>query len=182
MKEKRYNWKIWFMIILFGSVLLLAARVVYMLATNQVVYESNLPVPFAMRLILCFMIILVCSTYAYTAVMLLWKVLKRNSVAFAFDNNGLHDPLIIVNVLAFVFTARIKYIPWSSVTYMDEENGNLYIRVKKSEITAGFFGRLLIWICGYHFNSSMLKEKLTSDDIKNIRSYISKNSKHINNQ
>jgi hypothetical protein len=172
MFEKKFNWKIWFFIVLFGGTVLMAAYVVFLLATNQIVDEDGLPLyPFIIGL-MCFMICLVCSTYAATVIALLKQVTVYKNTAFRVDEEGIHNTLVFVYLFAFVIVCNVKLIPWSAVRYVDNEaKEGMYIRVRSRKVSASFVGRLIIGILGYHFCYSFTKTKLSLAERDTIMSY-----------
>ena len=172
MFEKKFNWKIWFFILLFGGTVLLAAYVVFLLLTNQIAGAEGLPLhPFIISL-LCFMICLVCSTYAATLIALLKQVFVHKNTAFKIDKAGIHNTVVFVYLFAFVIVCNVKFIPWSAVRYADnEEKEGIYIRVKSKEVSASFIGRLIIGILGYHFCYSFTQTKLSQAERDTVFSY-----------
>ena len=172
MFEKKFNWKIWFFILLFGATLLMAACVVFLLLTNQIVDENNMPLPPVIVVFLCFMICLVCSTYAATFIALLKHVFIYENTAFRIDEAGIHNTVVFVYLFAFVIVSNVKFIPWSAVCYIDnEEADTIYIRVKKKQVSASFVGKLIIGILGYHFCHSFTTDKLSPSERSVISSY-----------
>ena len=172
MFEKKFNWKIWFFILLFGGIVLLASYVVLLLATNQIVDEDGLPLhPFLIGF-MCFMICLVCSTYVATFIALLKQVTVYKNTAFRVDEEGIHNTLVFVYLFAFVIVCNVKLIPWSAVRYVDnEEKEGMYIRVKSKEVSTSFIGRLIIGILGYHFCYSFTKKRLSQAERATVLSY-----------
>ncbi len=172
MFEKKFNWKIWFFILLFGGILLLASHVLFSLVTNQIVDENGLNLSPLLIGFLCFMICLVFITYAATLIALLKRVVVYKKTAFRIDEAGIHNTVVFVNLFAFVIVADIKFIPWSAVCYIDNEEADyIYIRVKKKQVCASFIGKLLIGILGYQFCYSFTTEKLSPEERAVISSY-----------
>lgn len=172
MFEKKFNWKIWFFILLFGGTVLMASYVVFLAVTNQIIDEDGLPLhPFIIGF-LCFMICLVCSTYAATVIALLKQVTVHKNTAFKIDEVGIHNTVVFIYLFAFVIVCNVKCIPWSAVRYIDnEEKEGPYIRVKSREVSTSFIGRLIIGILGYHFCYSFTKTKLSESERATILSY-----------
>ena len=172
MIEKKFNWKIWFFILLFGGILLMASRVVFLLVTNQIADADGAPLSPFLTVFLCFIICLVCSTYLATFIALLKQVTVYKNTAFRVDEEGIHNTLVFVYLFAFVIVCNVKFIPWSAVRYADNaEKEGMYIRVKGKEVFASFMGRLIIGILGYHFCLSFTKTKLSESERAIIMSY-----------
>ena len=152
MFEKKFNWKIWFFIILFGATLLMSAYAVFLLLTNQIADENGAPLHPVIVALFCFMICLVCSTYLPTFIALVKQVFVHKNTAFRIDEDGIHNTVVFVYLFAFVIVSPVKFIPWSAVRYIDdEEKDAVYIRVKKKQVSASFIGKLILGIFGYHF-------------------------------
>ena len=172
MIEKKFNWKIWFFILLFGGILLMASRVVFLLVTNQIADADGVPLSPFLTVFLCFIICLVCSTYLATFIALLKQVTVYKNTAFRVDEEGIHNTLVFVYLFAFVIVCNVKFIPWSAVRYADNtEKEGMYIRVKGKEVFASFMGRLIIGVLGYHFCLSFTKTKLSESERAIIMSY-----------
>ena len=180
MIEKKFNWKIWFFIVLFGVVLLLMTRVIYMIITDQVVDENGQPLPRILEWILCGMFALVGSTYAVTFITLVKQVVAHQNVAFTVDRTGIHNTLVFVYLFAFVIVVPVKLIPWSAVHYVDRKDDGIYIRVKRKQVTASGIGRLIIGILGYHFCYSFTKGPLSETEIATIAAYCTERSHYLN--
>lgn len=179
MIEKKFNWKIYFFIVLFGGVLLLASRVIFLLITDQVVDEEGLPLSPVLMGFLCFMIILACSTYAITFISLLKQVITHKNVAFKMDHSGIHNAVVLINLFAFVIVANVKWIPWSSVHYIDRDDDTIYIRVKKKQIAASAIGKFVIGITGYRFCYAFITKKLSEEEMNIISSYCMNQSAYL---
>ena len=126
MFEKKFNWKIWFFILLFGGTLLMASYVVFLLLTNRIADENGSPLPPVLIGICCFIICLVCSTYATTFIALLRRVIVHKNTAFRIDEEGIHNTVVYVYLFAFVIVSNIKFIPWSAVYYIDSEEADAF--------------------------------------------------------
>lgn len=172
MFEKKFNWKIWFFIFLFGGIVFMASYVVLLLVTNQIVDEDGLPLHPLLIGFMCFMFCLVCSTYVATFITLLKQVTVHKNTAFRVDEEGIHNTLVFVYLFAFVIVCNVKLIPWSAVRYVDnEEKEGMYIRVKSKEVSTSFIGRLIIGILGYHFCYSFTKTKFSQVERATVISY-----------
>ncbi len=102
--------------------ILLGVRVVYLLLTNQVKDEANADLPFVL---ICFMVCaisVVLLSYLCTVICYLIQIFKYKQRALYIDEQGIHNTLICINLLAFVFVGKIDYIPWSAVSYFNKEN------------------------------------------------------------
>lgn len=172
MFEKKFNWKIWFFILLFAGTVLMASYGVFLLATNQIVDEDGLPLHPLFIGLMCFMICLVCSTYAATAIALLKQVTVYKNTAFRIDEEGIHNTLVFVYLFAFVIVCNVRLIPWSAVRYINNEDKEaMYIRVRSKEVSASSIGKLIIAILGYQFCYSFTKTKLSQAERAIILSY-----------
>lgn len=181
MFEKRFNWKIYFFIALFGGILLLGFRVILLLITNQITYEEGEPLPPVLKGILWFAMVLVCSTYAITFISLLKQVVMKKNIAFRVDSLGIHNTVVLINLFAFVIVCNIKFIPWSCVNYIDREDDSVYIRVKSKNITASYLGKFIIGVIGYHFCYSFISKKLTEEEMNIILHYCNAQSLYFEN-
>ncbi len=182
MFEKKLNWKIYFFILLFGGILLMASYVIYLLATNQIVDEEGLALPPVLIGFMCFMICLVCSTYVVTFIALLKQVVIYKNTAFRIDESGIHNTVVFVYLFAFVIVSNVKFIPWSAVHYIDRSEDSLYIRVKKKQVSASHIGKLIIGLLGYHFCLSFTTKKLSQWEMDIISSYCAnQSSSHTKN-
>lgn len=171
MLEKKFNWKIYFFILLFSGIILMAFYTTFLLATNQVVDEDGLPLPPALIGFMCFMIYLVCSTYAVTVIALLKQVIARKNIAFRVDESGIHNTVVFVNLFAFVIVSNVKFIPWSAVRYIDRDGDGVYIRVNKKQVSASLMGKLIIGLLGYSFCRSFTAGNLSEWEKDMISSY-----------
>ncbi len=157
--------------IFFGCILPLAARVVFMLISGQIVDENNVPLSAGLAAFMCFVIIFVCSTYAVTFIVLLKQVIKFNNTAFTADSQGIHNTVVIMNLFAVVIAAPVKHIPWKAVSCADTEDGSLYIRVKTGEIEASLIAKLILKIVGYRFCHGLISRSLSFGEINMIYDY-----------
>lgn len=171
MFEKKFNWKIYFFIFLFGVTVTMGVRVVLLLITNQVSDENDSPLPPMMIGIMCSVICLVCSTYLMTFISLVKQVISHKNVAFRIDEAGIHDTVVYIYLFAFVLVCNIKFIPWSAVRYVDSDNDGIYIRMDRRQVSASFMGKIIIGILGYHFCHSFTAKKLSTKEKNIILSY-----------
>ncbi len=170
MISKKFNWSVYFIIILLSSVILLGTRVICLLLTNQVKDEANADLPFVL---ICFMVCafsVVLLSYLCTVICLLIRIFKYKQQALYIDEHGIHNTLICINLLAFIFVGKIDFIPWSAVSYFDKEE--LYIRVKTKAIKASPMGKLLVFVLGYNFLERMIKPKFNEEEKMLIEQYI----------
>lgn len=171
MTEKKFNRKIYFIMILFGCILPLAARVVFMLAAGEIVDENNVPLSAGLAAFLCFVIIFVCSTYAVTFIVLLRQVIKFKNTAFTADSRGIHNTVVIMNLFAVVIAAPVRYIPWKAVSCADRDDVSVYIRVKTREIEASAIAKLILKIGGYRFCHGLISRGLSFGEVNMIYDY-----------
>ena len=179
MIQKKLNRKIWFFIILLGGTCLLAAKVITMLLTGQVVDEYDQKLGLSLGLMVSVMFVLVCSTYAGTVYTLLRQRFGQNNLAFTADERGIHNTFVMVNILAFMLAAPVTFIPWSAVTYIDNDKDSLYIRVKTKEVQASLIGRLILSVMGYQFCAGFTGGNLTQQEKDKIRAYCEKQSPYL---
>lgn len=182
MLERKFNWKAYFLITLFGCILPLAFHAVFMLATGQIVDDNNMPLSGAFAAFICFIIIFVCSTYAVTFIVLLKQVIKFKNTAFTVDKQGIHNTVVIMNLFAIVIAVPIKHISWRSVSCVDTDDVSVYIRVKVRELEASFIAKLVLKITGYRFCHTLITEKLLPDEINMIYNYCYSCSPYITNK
>ncbi len=178
MFEKKFNWKIYFFILLFGATVAMGVRVMFLLVTNQVTDENGSALPQVMIWLMCIMICLVCSTYLMTFITLLKQVILHKNIAFRIDEAGIHDTVVFIYLFAFVLVCKIKFIPWSAVHYIDSDNDGVYIRMNRRQVTASFMGKILIGILGYHFCYSFTSKKLSQEEKDIISSYCTNQVSH----
>ena len=171
MFDKKFNWKIYFFILLFGATVTMGVRVMFLLVTNQVSDEDGLPLPQVIIGLMCFMICLVCSTYLITFISLLKQVILHKNVAFRVDEEGIHDTVVFIYLFAFVLVCKIKFIPWSAVSFVDRDNDGIYIRTNRRQVSASFMGKIIIGILGYHFCHSFTSKKLSQEEMDIISFY-----------
>lgn len=182
MIKKKFNWKIYFLIILFGCILLLAAYAVFILATGQVVDDNNLPLTGAVVVFMCLIIIAVCSTYAVTVVVLLRQIIKFKNTAFEVDKYGIHNTFIMMNVFAFVLAVPIKHISWKAVSNVESDDVGVYIRVNTRGLEVSFIAKFVFKITGYRFCNTFITPKLSCEEIKIICDYCYAYSPYIINE
>ena len=170
MISKKFNWSIYFIITLLSGMILLGARVVYLLLTNQVKDESNTDLPLILIYFMVCAISVVIFSYLCTVICYLIQIFKYKQRALYINEQGIHNTLICINLLAFFFVGKIAYIPWSAVSYFEKEE--LYIRVKTKDIKASPIGKLLVFVLGYNFSARMIKPKFSEDEKMTIEQYI----------
>jgi hypothetical protein len=172
MIEKKLNTKIHFFAILFGGVLLMIARVLFMLYNGEVSDESGEPLPRVISGLISFMLVCVGITYLITFIALVKQITVYKNTAFRIDENGIHNTAVFTWLFAFVIASNVEFIPWSSVYLADRETG--YIRVRKNGIRASLFGKTILWILGYNFCYGFTKKKLSDAEYDLIFSYCDK--------
>ena len=178
MISKKWNGKIYCFIVFFAAVTALASRVLLMLSQGQVMDENGEAMAPVWTGILFAMILLIGASYALSVVSMLTQVIAQKGVAFCADKTGIHNTVVLINAFAFVFVFRVKFIPWHAVSLLDTSEG-VYIRVKKNEIDASVFGRLVLWVMGYRFCWSFVTPKMTADEQALIETYCKTQSKYL---
>ncbi|MBE6649631.1 MAG: hypothetical protein E7614_08990 [Ruminococcaceae bacterium] len=174
MFNKKVNWKIYFLLILFGSTVSLAFYVTYLLATNQVTFEDDAPIPIAIRVLLIFLITAISSTYVITVISLIRRIAVYKRVAFQVDEAGIHNAMILINFLAFYIVLNVKFIPWSSTSLLNRGNESLFIKVKTSQISAPLLSKIILKLTGYSFGYGLTTSKMTEEETALVLSYIPK--------
>ncbi len=178
MFSKNLNWKIYFFISLFSFVIIFGTRACIMLLTGQVVFEDGTPA----WSFIAYLLIIVLLSYLASVLCMLKQLLKFKSKAFTVDEDGIHNTLIYINILAFVFTFKIKFIPWDSVKYFDQTTPEFYyIRVNTRKITASRIAKLVIAVLGYSFAAGFTKGNLSDEERRIISNYISEKSPDCEN-
>lgn len=176
MFEKKFNWKVYFFILLFGGTVALVAKAMFLTATNQVMDENGAPLHPILIGLICVLGSLACSTYLITFVTLLTQVISHRNVAFRIDEAGIHNTVVCIYLLAFVVVAKVKFIPWHAVHYIDRDKDSIYIRVRTRQISASFIGKIIIGLLGYHFCYSFTSKKLSQEEMNIISSYCTNQS------
>lgn len=183
MIEKKLNWKLWFFVILFGGVLILAARVIYMMLTGQVVSDENgEPLPWVFEVLMVVLTVLVCSTYAATVFTLLRQVMKFGKTAFVADGHGLHNTFAMIGFFAFVITVPVEFIPWQAVSYIDISEGEPYIRVKARDVKASRMAKAILAVKGYTFCIGFTTEAFSKSETEKIKAWCYEKSEYLGNK
>ena len=83
---------------------------------------------------------------------------------------------VCIYLLAFLVVAKVKFIPWHAVHYIDRDKDSIYIRVRTRQISASFIGKIIIGLLGYHFCYSFTSKKLSQEEMNIISSYCTNQS------
>lgn len=163
MKEYKVGWRVYVFLCLFIILLLGTANAIAMLLTGQVADENG-EIDKVFNIIVSAMLSIVLFTYAYTTYNTLRQLFKFKGNGLTITSNGIENTVVFIYVLAFIIVVPVKQIPWEAVTYYDPNNNAPYIRVKRSQVEAGWFAKLLL-LLGYHFCYSFVKPCVTDEDI-----------------
>lgn len=163
MKEYKLNWRYWFFLIFFISVLLIGGKAIFMLFCGQVTMEDGTTDLFFNR-VMAVALLVVLSTYLVTVINLLKFLILHNGCGLSLTHQGIENTAVFINVMAFVLVLSVKLIPWEAVTYVDDEDA--YIRVNTKFIQAGFLAKIILKIFGFNFCYSFVKPKVTAEDLK----------------
>ena len=155
-------WRYYFFLILFSSVALLGAKVIFMLLNGEIMYEDE-PMHKSVAILISIPLCVVLSNYVITSYTLLRQLIKFEKSVVTITPEGIENTLVFLNLFAFIFVLPVKLIPWEAVKYFDEEN--TYIRVNTKLVKAGWFAKLLLLVLGYQFCYSFIKPNVKSEEI-----------------
>ena len=164
MQERRLNCRFWTALIGLLLILVLAAKGVSVLWTDTILDETDTPLGMGVQRTLAVMIMVICSSWLYSALVMLKQCIVHRGRGFILTEEGVEHTLTFVLFLAFVFVLPVRRIPWSAVKAWDAETG--YIRVRRKPIRAGFLAKTLIAVKGYSFCNSFVKPELSSEEFE----------------
>jgi len=152
MKTYKLSVKSIFLAVFFAAVSLLAISV-----GLQILKDGDLEV------LIGILFILAGLSYTDTALTIILQILKCNGNGLTISDKGIEHTFVIVNILAFMFAAPIRCIPWESIT--EWKKGEMIISVDTSKIEAGVLAKLLIKLTGYYFCKGNLKNSVAVEDV-----------------
>lgn len=176
---KKFNFRIYFLMLIFGGVIPLACYAVYMLSTGQIKGEDGEALSFQTFAVIDFIIVFVCLSYVFSFISILIQTLKFRNTAFIADENGVHNTIVVYNFLAFFFALPVEFIPWSAVSSISEAGGFFNISVNASEIKSSFIGKRIIKSVGYNFCRYYTADNLSQDEKDLITAYCTANSESL---
>lgn len=179
MITKKFNFRIYLLMLIFGGVIPLAGYDVYLLSTGQIKGEDGAVLSPTVSVIMSVLMIIILLSYLLSFVSILIQVIRFRNEAFTADETGVHNTIIVYNFLAFFFALPVEFIPWSAVSSISEAGGILNISVNTSEIKSSFIGKRIIKSDGYNFCHYYTADKLSQDERDLITAYCTVNSESL---
>lgn len=166
-KTYKAAWRYYFFLILFTSVTLMGARVLYMLLAGEVSFGDDLTAGENRFLCIFAAVVLFFPLLSYLrSSFYLWRqLIKFKGAVITLTDAGVENTLVFVWLFAFVFIRPVKLIPWEAVKYYDENEGHPYIRLHTKEVQARWLARLILRLQGFLFHYSFVKPRVSAEDI-----------------
>ena len=169
--EKKLGKGVFAVMIIIALAVIGAAYASFLIINNEVTYEDGEPLPLVIRVLICTLLGIVSFGYVISCIRFLNHIVKHGKTAFKISEQGIHDTVILLNVLAFVFVVPVKFIPWSEITYAEKIGEMVYIRAKVKKIKTSLLGKIIIGILGYDFCRSSVSGRFTNQEAELILSY-----------
>ena len=129
---------------------------IYFLNSNEILMEDNAPMDTGTKSLFTVLMSIVAISWTASLLTLIRQMLLGQ--AFRIDEDGIHNTVTAIIILAFVFVVPIKRIPYNAIQQLSEENGILTVRMDKAKIQAAPILKLFAQK-DYHFFSGFTKEK-----------------------
>lgn len=160
----KLNARFYFCLAALGVVFALIAKVIIMLINNQVETEDG-PMSTPLRAVLISGIIIISLSWVISFLNMIKSAIKNKGKAFTFTEDGIENGMCSAIILAFIFVGHIKFIPWSVLSDIHNENGILIAKVDTSQVDASPVTKILLKVYGYKFGANFVSPIVTEDDI-----------------
>lgn len=168
-KEFKFGGLFWFYCLLIVIIILIAPKVIYMLATDQVAFEGE-EFSFIFSKIIIALFSIVWFFYMISGISVLRIILKNKLRAFTLTDEGIENTAVIFKFFALIIVLPVKLIPWEAIKSYD---GRFlvfpHIRVNTKLVDASFIAKLYLKIKGYSFCSIYIKPMITDEDLEEFK-------------
>lgn len=135
---------------------------IYFLNANEILMEDGAPMDSTTKMIFTVLMSLIAFSWSVSLFILIRQMLLK--YAFVMDEDGIHNTVTAIVILAFIVIVPVKLIPYDAVLYTKEEDGILTSKLDKAKcVTSPVFKPFMR--SEYHFFSGFTSEK--QENIKN---------------
>ena len=135
---------------------------IYFLNANEILMEDGAPMDSTTKMIFTVLMSLIAFSWSVSSLILIRQMLLK--YAFVMDEDGIHNTVTAIVILAFIVIVPVKLIPYDAVLYTKEEDGILTSKLDKAKcVTSPVFKPFMR--SEYHFFSGFTSEK--QENIKN---------------
>ena len=135
---------------------------IYFLNANEILMEDGAPMDSTTKIIFTVLMSLIAFSWSVSLFILIRQMLLK--YAFVMDEDGIHNTVTAIVILAFIVIVPVKLIPYDAVLYTKEEDGILTSKLDKAKcVTSPVFKPFMR--SEYHFFSGFTSEK--QENIKN---------------
>lgn len=135
---------------------------IYFLNANEILMEDGAPMDSTTKMIFTVLMSLIAFSWSVSLFILIRQMLLK--YAFVMDEDGIHNTVTVIMILAFIVIVPVKLIPYDAVLYTKEEDGILTSKLDKAKcVTSPIFKPFMR--SEYHFFSGFTSEK--QENIKN---------------
>ena len=135
---------------------------IYFLNANEILMEDGAPMDSTTKMIFTVLMSLIAFSWSVSLFILIRQMLLK--YAFVMDEDGIHNTVTVIVILAFIVIVPVKLIPYDAVLYTKEEDGILTSKLDKAKcVTSPIFKPFMR--SEYHFFSGFTSEK--QENIKN---------------
>lgn len=135
---------------------------IYFLNANEILMEDGAPMDSTTKIIFTVLMSLIAFSWSVSLFILIRQMLLK--YAFVMDEDGIHNTVTAIVILAFIVIVPVKLIPYEAVLYTKEEDGILTSKLDKAKcVTSPVFKPFMR--SEYHFFSGFTSEK--QENIKN---------------
>lgn len=135
---------------------------IYFLNANEILMEDGAPMDSTTKMIFTVLMSLIAFSWSVSSLILIRQMLLK--YAFVMDEDGIHNTVTVIVILAFIVIVPVKLIPYDAVLYTKEEDGILTSKLDKAKcVTSPIFKPFVR--NEYHFFSGFTSEK--QENIKN---------------
>ena len=134
---------------------------IYFLNANEILMEDT-PMDSTTKMIFTALMSLIAFSWSVSSLILIRQMLLK--YAFVMDEDGIHNTVTAIVILAFIVIVPVKFIPYEAVLYTKEEDGILTAKLDRTKcVTSPIFKPFVR--NEYHFFSGFTSEK--QENIKN---------------
>ena len=135
---------------------------IYFLNANEILMEDGAPMDSTTKMIFTVLMGLIAFSWSVSSLILIRQMLLK--YAFVMDEDGIHNTVTAILILAFIVIVPVKLIPYDAVLYTKEEDGILTAKLDRTKcVTSPIFKPFVR--NEYHFFSGFTSEK--QENIKN---------------
>lgn len=161
MKEYFLNKKFLLATLALSTVVVLCVSTSYKLLSSKIIIEdANIN----SGLLLAAILIIVSISYLYSVIVMIRQYVVYSKSAFTITGEGIQNTIVGMNLLAFIFVAPIKEIPWDAIKSIEKTQGFYIAKLDLKKVQAGPIAKLTIKMTGYKFCSSFLSGSIDDEE------------------